>query len=73
MLELKSAFLTIVLYKDNFKDARHLTTKRNFRDQYADGQVTSPTENHHKDRRSNKKNTPKNKAKLENFGFLLCL
>ena len=59
----------MVLYNDNFKDARHLTTKGDFRDQYAEGQGTSPTQNHHKDNRSNKKT----KAKLENFNFLVCV
>lgn len=50
----------MVLYKDNFKDARQLTTKGNFRHQYAEGQGTSPIETHHKDSRSNKKKTKPN-------------
>lgn len=35
----------MVLHKDNFKDARHLTTKGNLRDQYAEGQYANPTQN----------------------------
>lgn len=44
----------MALYKDNFKVAKHLTTKCNFGDQYAEEQATGPTRNHHKDSRSNK-------------------